>query len=209
VVPPGSTPDLKHRFSLSFVSPDSTERWHNDFFSLHITDITQRSGAVKPLSIFWQMLYAAGLQQSTAVSLEVVISSAFLEPLAIVSDDKIYIVLTHAFEFDRVRYPLRLLRTDFTLEEHRATIRRLYLENMQLKESPRAVNAREPVGRLQLTAEQLINQIAKLVAAKNAEIKCLEQKLYQLADALDLAKRMNDAKPSQVRTTRKIARTPK
>lgn len=208
-------------FTLSFLSPDFTERWYGEFSSEHIEDVTHRAGALKKLSTFWKMLCTAGFKQSKSVSLEIVLPSAFLETLATVSEDKIYIVLTQFSEFDRVKFPLRLLYTEFTLDELKATIRRLYADNLRLKEQPVLPRPPDPREGLERRVAQLNEELARMQSAKDDEIEFLEQKLQELSSTAlrppELPKRPRtsaseralEPKSPKPRQTRKFAKTPK
>jgi hypothetical protein len=136
-------------FTLSFVSPDFTERWCGEFSADHLENVTKRAGSLKKLSTFWKMFCSAGLKLSKSVSLDVIVPSALLETLATVLDNKVYIILTQVTEFDQIKYPLRLRRTDFTNEELIVTIRKLYSEKLKLKERAAPMIVRDSVETLE------------------------------------------------------------
>jgi predicted RNase H-like nuclease (RuvC/YqgF family) len=210
--------------TLSFVSPDFTERWYGEFTSDHIESVTHRAGAIKKLTTFWKMLCIAGTTASQSVSLSILVPSALFETLATASEDKIYIILTQISEFDQVRYPLRWRRTDFTAEELKATVRRLYAENLRLRERP-ALSAKSESGiALERKVAQLTGEIEQLQKEKDEEIRELERKLQGLsATAATTSEIFKAQKSSHTQSyertperrspktarSRKIARTPK
>lgn len=95
-------------------------RWHAQFSSRFIEEITQRTGNVKKFDVFVRMLLSALAQESEAVYLDV-LTARDLEMLRRHTNphgppststsgqsDKRYVILTYRGEFDKVHYPLPL-----------------------------------------------------------------------------------------------------
>jgi len=128
---------------------DDGSRWRGDFTSRYIEDITGKTGNFKKYPVFVKMLLSAITEESESVFVDL-LTYADLEMLKNrkgrsqaappsrahpPGNNKRYLILTYAAEFDRVHYPLPLL-----FEENpepaalQATIRRLRSEVESLKE---------------------------------------------------------------------------
>jgi coiled-coil domain-containing protein 61 len=187
-------------FSLSLISQDFTERWYGEFTAEHIEDVTRRSGALKKLPVFWKMVCNAGRRTSHTVSLEVVVPSEILQSLSELSEENVYIVLTQTTEFDRVKYPMQLRRADFTPDELIATIRRLFAENLRLKERNTIPDS---VQSLEHRVAKLNQTLVYMQSEKDQEIDRLQKKLLNLQSSPAHRKAPPEAElPDQRRTPR-------
>ena len=122
------------------------ERWHGEFSASYIEEVTQKTGNFKKFSVFVKML-ATSLNRDhksdtvfadllTYADLEMLRSRQTRKPLNAASrpNNKRYLILTYAVEFDRVHYPLPLGHVDEPpVHALTSTIRRLREEIKQLK----------------------------------------------------------------------------
>ena len=121
-------------------------RWRGDFTSRYIEDITTKTGNFKKFGVFHKMLVAAVVDQSESVFIDL-LTYADLEalknkrqggdgqakPSNAKLNNKRYLILTYAAEYDRVHYPLPLLFEDQpSVESLNATVARLKRENNRL-----------------------------------------------------------------------------
>ena len=121
-------------------------RWRGDFTSRYIEDITTKTGNFKKFGVFHKMLVAAVVEESESVFIDL-LTYADLEALknkrqggaaparttSAKQNNKRYLILTYAAEYDRVHYPLPLLFEDQpSVESLNATVARLKRENARL-----------------------------------------------------------------------------
>ena len=124
------------------------ERWHGEFSASYIEEVTQKTGNFKKFSVFVKMLCTSLTrdQRSETVfadlltysDLEMLRSRQTRKPVntAARPNNKRYLILTYAVEFDRVHYPLPLAHVDEPpVHALNATIRRLREEIKQLQAS--------------------------------------------------------------------------
>ena len=130
------------------VQKEDGERWHGEFSASYIEEVTQKTGNFKKFSVFVKML-ATALQRDqrsetvfadllTYSDLEMLRSRQTRKPInaAARPNNKRYLILTYAVEFDRVHYPLPLAHVDEPpAQALNATIRRLREEIKQLQTS--------------------------------------------------------------------------
>ncbi|PNH10242.1 Coiled-coil domain-containing protein 61 [Tetrabaena socialis] len=95
-------------------------RWRGDFTSRYIEDITSKTGNFKKFPVFVKMLLSALKQASDSVF---VLKSRKAggqapQPRTQPPNNKRYLILTYAAEFDRVHYPLPLLYEDNPDPQH-------------------------------------------------------------------------------------------
>eukprot|EP00899_Mesostigma_viride_P014638 jgi/Mesvir1/23175/Mv22647-RA.1 len=136
---------------------DNGYRWRGDFTSRYIEDITQKTGNFKKYNVFVKMLLTALTESSESVFVDL-LTYADLEMLknrrlnrqappaqkTTSSNNKRYLILTYAAEFDRVHYPLPLLfEEEPEPETLKETIRRLSEELAGLR------SGRGSTGRIQ------------------------------------------------------------
>uniref|UniRef100_A0A383WMQ5 Coiled-coil domain-containing protein 61 n=1 Tax=Tetradesmus obliquus TaxID=3088 RepID=A0A383WMQ5_TETOB len=108
---------------------DSFERWRGEFAAKYVEDITSKTGNFKTFAVFVRMLHSAVLQQSDAVNVDLLTyqdlellksrkaavaaggaaAAASQQQRQLPVNNKRYLILTYASEFDRVHYPLPLL----------------------------------------------------------------------------------------------------
>eukprot|EP00898_Chlorokybus_atmophyticus_P005494 jgi/Chlat1/5946/Chrsp4S06418 len=132
-------------------------RWRGDFTARYIEDITGKTGNFKKFSVFVRMLLSAMTEQSDAVCLDLLTyhdlellkhrksKGSFAPRRTAPPNNKRYLILTYAAEFDRVHYPLPLLfEENPDPEALKATIRRLRDE---LEEARRNSNTAPAGGR--------------------------------------------------------------
>ena len=124
---------------------DDGERWRGDFTARYVEDITTKTGSFKKYGVFLKMLLAAVVDDSDSVFVDL-LTYADLEALkskragappraapSSKTNNKRYLILTYAAEFDRVHYPLPLLHEDApSADALRATVARLKRENAKL-----------------------------------------------------------------------------
>lgn len=121
-------------------------RWRGDFTSRYIEDITTKTGNFKKFGVFHKMLVAAVVEESESVFIDL-LTYADLEALknkrqggaaparttSAKQNNKRYLILTYAAEYDRVHYPLPLLFEDQpSVDALNATVARLKRENARL-----------------------------------------------------------------------------
>lgn len=124
------------------------ERWHGEFSASYIEEVTQKTGNFKKFSVFVKMLCTSLTrdQRSETVfadlltysDLEMLRSRQTRKPVNATTrpNNKRYLILTYAVEFDRVHYPLPLAHVDEPpVHALNATIRRLREEIKQLQAS--------------------------------------------------------------------------
>ncbi|WIA12570.1 hypothetical protein OEZ85_006230 [Tetradesmus obliquus] len=108
---------------------DSFEQWRGEFAAKYVEDITSKTGNFKTFAVFVRMLHSAVLQQSDAVYVDLLTyqdlellksrkaavaaggaaSATSQQQRQLPVNNKRYLILTYASEFDRVHYPLPLL----------------------------------------------------------------------------------------------------
>ncbi|MEW5297225.1 MAG: hypothetical protein WDW36_000449 [Sanguina aurantia] len=108
--------------TLEIEQKSDCSRWRADFTSRYIEDITSKTGNFKKFLVFVKMLLSAVTQASESVFVDL-LTYQDLEALksrkeggaqtggarTIPPNNKRYLILTYAAEFDRVHYPLPLL----------------------------------------------------------------------------------------------------
>lgn len=131
-------------FGIDLIDLDTSERWSSEFAASYIEELTRKSGMAKRISVFWRMLQTALDGSSNEVSFDVLTTEdvAALQKQSRskrtpkrMNDDKRYFIVTQVTEFDKVHFPLALVKNPFTSEEYGEIIRNLRMENRQLKES--------------------------------------------------------------------------
>ena len=107
------------------------DRWHGEFTSQYIEEITHKAGNFKKFNVFVKMLCAAFTEEKDSVLFVDLLTYADLELLkarksgsgsqglgshnsnqAAILANKRYVILTYSGEFDRVHYPLPLMHED-------------------------------------------------------------------------------------------------
>jgi len=128
-----------------YLQKEDGERWHGEFSASYIEEVTQKTGNFKKFSVFVKML-ATSLKRDqrsetvfadllTYSDLEMLRSRQTRKPLntAARPNNKRYLILTYAVEFDRVHYPLPLAHVDEPpAAALNGTIRRLREEIKQM-----------------------------------------------------------------------------
>ncbi|DBB07825.1 TPA: Centrosomal protein CCDC61 [Trebouxia sp. C0006] len=112
-------------------------RWRGNFTAQYIEDISAKTGNYKKFAVFVRMLASAIRQESDSVFVDL-LTYADLETLkskkgagraalqrTIPPNNKRYLILTYAAEFDRVHYPLPLLYEEPTVESLQSVVQQL------------------------------------------------------------------------------------
>ena len=136
--------------SLSIIieKDDSGEQWKGEFSSRYVEDVTQRTGNSKKFAVFTKMLLSALHQSSDSVYVDI-LTFADLEALrskaarkapstssSSKDNNKRYLILTYAAEFDKVNYPLPLSFVDEpSVQDLQGTVLRLRAELQLLRKS--------------------------------------------------------------------------
>eukprot|EP00240_Pyramimonas_obovata_P006716 CAMPEP_0118955634 /NCGR_PEP_ID=MMETSP1169-20130426/60296_1 /TAXON_ID=36882 /ORGANISM="Pyramimonas obovata, Strain CCMP722" /LENGTH=150 /DNA_ID=CAMNT_0006903523 /DNA_START=216 /DNA_END=664 /DNA_ORIENTATION=- len=99
-------------------------RWRGDFTSRYIEDITAKTGNYKKYGVFVKMLLTAVTEESDSVFVDLLtyndlellknrkMRGQAAPPSRNPPNNKRYLILTYAAEFDRVHYPLPLIFED-------------------------------------------------------------------------------------------------
>ncbi|KAJ1478184.1 hypothetical protein T484DRAFT_1905047 [Baffinella frigidus] len=122
------------------------ERWHGEFSSAYVEEVTQKTGNFKKFDTFVKMLKSSLIQASETVFADLLTpppppmlrsrQARKAVPTATKANNKRYLILTYAVEFDRVHYPLPLAHVDQpSAHELRDTILRLRAEIKRLSPS--------------------------------------------------------------------------
>lgn len=162
---------------IKLSSMDFTERWEGEFAPEFIEDITQKAGSGKKLPIFWRMLCNSALKISKTVELEVFLPS---DLHMTGTDEKVYLILTLTSEFDRVKYPLQLIKQEVSNEELIDTVKRLYNENLRLKERIEELTVDRSVSSLEQKIAALTDLLDDVQHEKDDEIHQLKRRLRHL-----------------------------
>jgi coiled-coil domain-containing protein 61 len=162
--------------SIIIEKDDSGEQWKGEFSTRYIEDVTQRTGNSKKFSVFTKMLLSALHQSSDSVYVDI-LTFADLEALrskaarkapstssASKDNNKRYLILTYAAEFDKVNYPLPLSFIDEpSAHDLKSTVNRLRAELQLLRKS-----GSRP-------AELAVHKLEKENAALKAQLRQLER----------------------------------
>lgn len=112
-------------------------RWRGQFSAQYVEDISAKTGNYKKFAVFVRMLASAIRQESDSVFVDLLTYSdletlknkkaAGRAPLqrTIPPNNKRYLILTYAAEFDRVHYPLPLLYEEPTVEHLQTVVQQL------------------------------------------------------------------------------------
>ncbi|KAJ3135263.1 hypothetical protein HDU90_003986 [Geranomyces variabilis] len=121
------------RLVVKLESAQTREAWQSSFTPAAIEDITKKTGNFKRFSVFVEMLLSSLRKSSEIVQLDFLTSDdleslkstqrARANPAPDSSDrdrswKKVYMILTYAVAFDRVHYPLPLIRDEHGWEPH-------------------------------------------------------------------------------------------
>eukprot|EP00736_Rhodelphis_marinus_P013663 Rmarinus@m.2307 len=97
---------------------ETAKRWHDEFSSQYIEDMTHKAGSFKRFSVFVKMLFSGLGKESDSVSVNLYTYKDLEEMKKkrlsskdagnVKPNNKRYLVITYSAEFDRVRYPLPL-----------------------------------------------------------------------------------------------------
>eukprot|EP00891_Asterochloris_glomerata_P001148 jgi/Astpho2/1148/fgenesh1_pg.00021_%23_10_t len=128
------------RLCVEVEQADDASRWRGEFSAHYVEDITAKTGNFKKYAVFVKMLLAALRQGSDSVFVDL-LTYADLEVLkskrgpghpplqqTIPPNNKRYLILTYAAEFDRVHYPLPLQHQEPSVERLQKVVRQLRLE---------------------------------------------------------------------------------
>jgi coiled-coil domain-containing protein 61 len=164
--------------SLSIIieKDDSGEQWKGEFSTRYVEDVTQRTGNSKKFSVFTKMLLSALHQSSDSVYVDI-LTFADLEMLrskaarkapstssSSKDNNKRYLILTYAAEFDKVNYPLPLSFVDEpSVHDLQATVLRLRAELQLLRKS-----GSRPV-------ELAVHKLEKENASLKAQVRQMER----------------------------------
>ncbi|KAL0028388.1 hypothetical protein WJX77_003508 [Trebouxia sp. C0004] len=174
-------------------------RWRGNFTAQYIEDISAKTGNYKKFAVFVRMLASAIRQESDSVFVDL-LTYADLETLkskkgagraalqrTIPPNNKRYLILTYAAEFDRVHYPLPLLYEEPTVESLQSTVQLLRTQLAQsasvggkVKHSESAAEVRrlrEENSTLQQRLEEMQHQ------ASDSSLSSVEQLRIDYAEA--------------------------
>jgi coiled-coil domain-containing protein 61 len=129
---------------------DNGHRWKNSFSAVFLEDLTQKTGNFKKFPVFVKMLLSSIQKNSESVYLDILTyqdlemlkarkqksnaSSTAQSIDKLKTNNKRYMILTYAVEFDKVHYPLPLnFEENPDVEALKATIRRLRNEIDDIK----------------------------------------------------------------------------
>ncbi|KAJ1341386.1 hypothetical protein BSLG_004116 [Batrachochytrium salamandrivorans] len=132
-------------------SAKPTNRWCAEFPAIYIEDITIKTGNYKKFPIFVEMMLSAMRRPNSTVSLDLltpkdldmVKSDSHGVSAKLIDDSKMYLIITYAVAFDRVHYPLPLVKVmtpslaatkDSRHEELTRNLTSLYAENDFLRD---------------------------------------------------------------------------
>ena len=173
------------------------ERWHGEFSASYIEEVTQKTGNFKKFSVFVKMLTTSLKrdQKSETVfadlltysDLEMLRSRQTRKPLntAARPNNKRYLILTYAVEFDRVHYPLPLMHVDEPpAQALTATIRRLREEIKQLQ----ATGYSQTRSQSDTSASRSDDSIAHDLRKRNEKLREENEKLREETVRLNRAK---------------------
>eukprot|EP00949_MAST-11_sp_MAST-11-sp1_P002170 g2170.t1 len=158
---------------------DAPSRWHGEFSSKYIEEITQKTGNFKRFAIFTKMLRSALEHESESVFVDLLTYSD-LEVLksrkaggsnkqnvgksksdSFRASNKRYLILTYAVEFDRVHYPLPLaFQENPDARTLQRTVRRLRKELQTVRDAGEASHNDEEEATRQQAA--MVNELQKL-----------------------------------------------
>lgn len=182
------------------------QHWKNTFGSNYLEEITQKTGNAKKFPVFCKMLLTAITRANDSVVFLDILTSQDLELMKArktqgaggpvrgntpqsgsANNNKRYLILTYVVEYDKVHYPLPLHFEEPDVETMKITIRRLRMENEDLK-ARRSTGDRS--GGTFLTGTDLPGSNSNNNAASEAMIsslrgenEALKQKLKRLEDS--------------------------
>ncbi|OAJ44248.1 hypothetical protein BDEG_27510 [Batrachochytrium dendrobatidis JEL423] len=115
---PNLVVSLEEMPSSLFSSESPANIWTAEFSASYIEDITIKTGNFKKFSIFVEMLLSAMQRPNSTVSLDLltwqdldaVKNSGLPNRTKQFDDGKMYLIITYAVAFDRVHYPLPLVK---------------------------------------------------------------------------------------------------
>jgi hypothetical protein len=175
-------------FTVRIVNEDLTERWFGNYGANYIDDLTQKAGCVKRLSVFWRMLVDGAKCKSPKLTLEV-LTSEEMENLShskfgSESDDKLFLLLTHASDYDCFRFPLPVKFVPFSTQELLQTVSELYQDNKRLQRTLAATDCMAQVisiekkfGELQALLKETQKRSNTKILALKKQVACLKGKL--------------------------------
>lgn len=200
-------------FSILLFDEDQPERWEGLFNGQSINNLTTRAGNTKKVQIFYKMLQNAILGNSNEVSFTILSqrdineikngSNSQSQSQSTMSQINLnearYFILEQHTEFDRVKYPLRLICKPYSTEELKSIIRSLRSENKRLASSEQTSSQREKVQALEQQIYDLNGSIRRLADEKDQVILTLR---HQIADLEEKARIRNATKNQNSVSTR-------
>jgi coiled-coil domain-containing protein 61 len=162
--------------SIIIEKDDTGEQWKGEFSTRYVEDVTQRTGNSKKFSVFTKMLLSALHQSSDSVYVDI-LTFADLEALRTKAarkapssstsskdNNKRYLILTYAAEFDKVNYPLPLSFVEEpSAQDLKAIVTRLRAELQLLRKS-----GSRP-------AELAVHKLEKENASLKAQVRQMER----------------------------------
>lgn len=201
-------------FSILLFDEDQPERWEGLFNGQSINKLTTQAGNTKKVQIFFKMLQNAILGNSKEVSFTIISQQDVIEmkngsssqiqsqSQSNVSQNNLnirYFILEQHTEFDRVKYPLRLICKPYSIEELKGIIRNLRSENKRLSSSEQTSSQREKVQQLEQQIYDLNGSIRRLADEKDQVIFSLRRQITELEEK---ARVRNTSKNQMIVSTR-------
>ena len=182
-------------FALRIINENYTRRWAANYSANYIDDITQKTGCVKRISVFWKMLLDAAKGQSQSCTLQILTEDEMqeLSHSRVLNDSgqKIYLLITQASEYDSFRYPLPVKEAPFTYEEYADTIKLLYEDNKNLQRSLADSDCAATLVSLEQKVEEYSEMLAQVRKQKDNEIALLKKQLKAMKAKLVEVKSIN------------------
>lgn len=184
-------------FSILLIDEDQPDRWEGLYNGQIISKLTTSAGNTKKIQIFYKMLQNAILGNSNEVSFTI-LSQRDINEMKNVSQSQTndtnnsisqsiqnetrYFILEQHTEFDRVKYPLRLMNKPYSIEELKVMIRSLRSENKRLSGYEQSNSQREKVRNLEQQIYDLNGSIRQLAEEKDQTIESLKKKIADLEE---------------------------
>ena len=184
-------------FSILLYDEDQPERWEGLFNGQSINKLTTSAGNTKKVQIFFKMLQNAILGNSKEVSFAILsqqdinemksgstsqMQSQSQSNISQMNSNLRYFILEQHTEFDRVKYPLRLICKPYSTDELKGIIRSLRSENKRLANSEQTNSQREKVQALEQQIYDLNGSIRRLAEEKDQVISSLRRQITDLEE---------------------------